>query len=444
MQVHSLSYNKNNSKQYAKSSIVNMSYPSKKTSYHSNMAFKSINLGENGSKMAKNVINTAKDLIDGTKNFITTSFKKGRDSVDEVNTSIDYLGKAGHVVSEKIITEEELQRSNEILYKQEMELLNLEFRVKNLKNIAEGNRILANSLPWRLAELEPAREIERHRLIKMQNPDIPLVGFERIAGYDQDKQILQTFFFRNIDLEKQGKKAHVPNIVIFFGPTGNGKTVISNAVAEETGCAFKPVDCGLKLTDEVRERFMVDLKNAAIEAGERFKTEGKRTILFIDELTKVVSKDSNILDEFNKFASTCSSKYHCTIFGGTNHMEQLGLSIDVVKPIIMAIEPPNKENVKSIFQHYLKRTKVLGKIDLDLLTNKLISTGQQRGGKYSNSQIEHIVHYSAHLKKEGVSQQDILDCIERGNPGRNFESPKPTIDKEKQEIFDSAYRKFMQ
>lgn len=442
MQVHSLNYNQNNLTQYKKNIIQNTNYSINQ--YHSNMSFKGINLGENGAKMAKGVINGAKEIIEGTKNFIITSFRKGRANVDEANLSFDCIGNIGRVTPEKIVTEEELQKSNELLYQKEIELLNLEHSVLNLKSTVRVNEALADALPGQLAELEPAREIERHRLIKMQNPDLKLVGFEKIAGYNQDKQILQTFFFRNIDLEKQGKPAHIPSTIVFFGPTGNGKTVISLAVAEETGCVLKKVDCGLRISDKSRNEFMESLEKEAQKAEERFKTEGKRTILFVDELTKVVSKDSNILDKFNKFASSCSEKYHCTIFGATNHMEQLGLNIGVVKPVIMAIEPPSKENAKAIFQHYLKGINTLGSIDFDLLTNKLMSIGKQRGGKYSNAQIEQVVTYSAKTGKNGISQQDILDCIVEGSPSRGFNPPIPTIDKEKQEIFDSAYRKFMQ
>lgn len=443
MKINLLNYNPNNPKQYKRSIVQNINYSTNQ--YNPNITFKGVNLGENGTKMAKGVINGAKELIERTKNSIVISFRKGRADVDEANSSFDSIGNICRVTLGKTVTEEELQKSNELLYQQEMELLNLEHSVLNLKNTVRVNEALADALPGQLAELEPAREIERHRLIKMQNPDFKLVGFERIAGYNQDKQILQTFFLRNIDLEKQGKPAHVPNIIVFFGPTGNGKTVISHAVAQETGCVLKKVDCSLRISDKSRNEFMENIEKDAQKAEERFRTEGKRTILFVDELTRVVSKDSNILDKFNIFASSCSEKYHCTIFGATNDMEQLGVDTGVVKPVIMAIEPPNKENIKAIFQYYVKNIKnTIGDIDPGLLADKLMVVGQQRGGKYSNAQIEEIVEYSSKLGKNNLSQQDILDCIIEGNPGRGYNPPIPTIDKEKQKTFNSAYEKFMQ
>ncbi len=443
MQIQPLNYKNNYYKQYDKKNIAQYSNSLAEKKYR-NISFNGINLGENGKKMAKSVINDAEALIEKTRSFITSSFNKKRVPIDESNKAFDGLGKIENFTQETMITEEDVQKSNDLLHQKKMELLNLNFQIKALKSTVKVNKALVDSLPRQLAELEPIREIERHRLIKMLNPNIPKVGFENIAGYNEDKKILQTFFFKNIDLEKTGEAAHVPGTFLFFGPTGNGKTVISLAVAEETGCKLVKVECGLRISDKSRNEFMERIEEEALQAEKRFKSEGRRTILFIDELTKVVSKDSNILEEFNEFASICSEKYHCTIFGATNHMKQLGLDLDIIKPVIMAIEPPNKENVMAMFQHYLKDIKEInGKIDYNVLADKLITVGQKRGGKYSNAQIKKIVDFSAKQGKNELSQQDILDCIIEGNPERGFAPPIPAIDKDKQEIFEAAYKEFM-
>jgi len=59
---------------------------------------------------------------------------------------------------------------------------------------------------------------------------------------------------------------------------------------------------------------------------------------------------------------------------------------------------------------------------------KFINAFFSKYGKYSNGQIQEIVTFSAKVGKNGISQQDILDCIENGNAGRGFKPPVPTID----------------
>lgn len=432
-------YSNNNPKQLVRESL----YISKRNNNSANVSFQGLNLGKNLKKMVTGTIEGARELISRTRRTVESSFSDSLGRVQEANVSFNEVRHTPRVAPGETVTVEQLKESQERLNRKRMEIVNMGYAVENLQMTASTNRALADALPAQLAELEPAKELERHRLIKMQNPDIPQFGFEKIAGYQGEKDLLQRLFFKSIDLEKQGKSSSVPGFFLFFGPTGNGKTAISRAVAEETGCLLVPVSSGITISNKSRTTFMQMIRENAAKAEELFRKKATRTILFVDELTRVVSKDSNILDEFNQFAAECSAKYHCTIFGATNHMSELGLDLKRIDPVIMSIDPPTRENTRALFKHYMQGITPVGKIDFDVLTDSLIATGQQRGGIYSNSQIKEIVRNTADASKSGISQADLLACIEYGNPARRYEKPIPTIDREKKAIFDKDYKTYI-
>jgi putative ATPase len=68
---------------------------------------------------------------------------------------------------------------------------------------------------------------------------------------------------------------HPPSI-IFWGPPGSGKTTLARIIAQATKCHFSFFSAVLAGVKEVRE--------IVAEARIRKKTEGKRTILFVDEI----------------------------------------------------------------------------------------------------------------------------------------------------------------
>ena len=67
----------------------------------------------------------------------------------------------------------------------------------------------------------------------------------------------------------------VPHSMIFWGPPGVGKTTLANLVAHEFDAAFISLSAVFSGVKEIRE---------AIKEAEGYRLQGRRTILFIDEI----------------------------------------------------------------------------------------------------------------------------------------------------------------
>lgn len=250
-----------------------------------------------------------------------------------------------------------------------------------------------------------------------------LKGFDKIAGYEEEKIILDEYFIKKIKAEKAGKNPPIPGSILFFGPTGNGKTTFAKAFAEETGCAIdKLKHFGLQKADK-EESFMEDLIEAAEKSQKRFLKDRTRTIIFVDEIDAVADKTSVINKRLEEFFATCSEKYHCTIFAATNHPLNLGL--DMTKqtnfPCRVALDPPDKVYSKLVFQHYLNN-RTSEWVDCGILADELEEKAQNNDGAFSNSQIKKLClgeeafnldndKEAFEVSKKDISQNDMLRLI---------------------------------
>lgn len=242
-----------------------------------------------------------------------------------------------------------------------------------------------------------------------------LEGLNKIAGYEKEKGVLYQEFICAIESEKEGNNAEIPSSVLFFGPSNNGKTVITKAIAQATGCEIKRIGQILNA-----QKTYEKITNIANESKEEFEKTRTRTIIFIDEIDRLLRKDFPGKKDFMKFLENCSDEYHCTVFAATNHPLKLGVDFENSKAfsIRMSIDPANHENKIAILKHY---TKIYGlddkQLDYEEIANTLEKIEKEKNMLYSNGDIEMICQAFAQDEENyEPTTQDIVDfIIERSN-----------------------------
>jgi len=262
-------------------------------------------------------------------------------------------------------------------------------------------------------------------------------GMTKVAGYKDDMRVIYERFIDEVEKEERGEEADVFGSILFFGPSGNGKTHITEAVAEETDCNIIPIELGMDDIESTNYT-MKQILEEAQKAEERFQNGEGRTILFIDEVDNLISKTSPVTKVFEEFIKTCSKKYHCTVFAATNDPLDLGVNMkdEDVFTIKMAIDPPDVENAAAMFKYQLKDYPK-EELDYEELAQELFNQEELRRGQFNNGQILNICK-GAYKNREGevLKQSDIIKYMQ--------EMPtKPEISDEMGEKFSNEYEELI-
>lgn len=264
-------------------------------------------------------------------------------------------------------------------------------------------------------------------------------GFSQLAGYQKEKDILYRYFIYEIAKSKNGHSANIPNAILFFGPKGNGKTTFATAFAQEIGCdeALSVKALGLNLSKRADAFHECLIKQAEL-SKKIYESEGKISILFIDELGNLLNESSPRYKDTVDFMQDCYNKYHCIVFAVTNYPLKISLSADdnEIFPFIVSVDPPNDDNKREILEYYLK-DKLTTKItdnDYDHLVNLLKQQEFSSDGAYSVSQL-----------KYNICEANSDSKIEYNKIVTNIlsESGKPNISLHQLEEHEKAYQKLM-
>ena len=141
--------------------------------------------------------------------------------------------------------------------------------------------------------------------------------------------------------------------LVFYGPPGSGKTALGHVISIAAKSYFKNVNATSSNVNEIR--------SIIAEAKNRFEFEGKKTILFIDEIHRFnkAQQDALLPDV---------EKGNPILIGTTTHNPFFSINSALLsRSQIFEFKPLNKEEIARILRAALKDTeRGLGKIKINM------------------------------------------------------------------------------
>ena len=314
----------------------------------------------------------------------------------------------------------------------------LEAKAKALEeqqNIADAKN--QEALEKKQAQLDELKEqnriLEKYAVKKFEEANG--VGLGRIAGYYEDKNLLNVTFIspykKSFNPETKYESYNIPNGVLLYGTSGNGKTTLAEGIIEELMNTTNTVF--YNLSDLKRSQLEDKLYEIKEKAQQDWENDNKRTIIFLDEFDgfapnpsifkrKLQGDDTeNPSNGYLKnFMNDCN-KYGITIIATTNYprnIEKPFIDNDSRFSVRTAIEPPQAEDITQILNYYLEGVTD-DTVNLEEITDILIQKTDKDKAMYSSSKIEKLAEKAkdkAKKEKRFVSQEDLLKIANKTNP----------------------------
>ena len=146
--------------------------------------------------------------------------------------------------------------------------------------------------------------------------------------------------------------------MIFWGPTGCGKTTLANIIANSTGAAFSPVSA--------TSANVSDLRRIVAQAQERRKVQSQRTILFIDEIHRFNKTQQDAVLPFVEDGTVI-------LIGATTENP----SFEVTSPLlsrtrVLPLKPLTEDEIKIlIFRATTDKLLGIGELNVELTNEAL-------------------------------------------------------------------------
>ena len=267
-------------------------------------------------------------------------------------------------------------------------------------------------------ELNQLKNIEAQLLMAKEIKEAQLnsqIGLNSLGGYDEVKGFIRKIFINEVTKEKAKMQSIVPNAILLYGPTGCGKSKLVDAIASEIypdKSIKEKYFINIDTSDDPDE--VIDCINTALEnAYENFKSTNNRTIILLDEIEAIANNKDPETTEAIKAALESANENYCTFFLTSNYPANINPDILGSNKVeyLIAIDPPDRNNMKAVLEYYFKRLSVKN-IDYDGLVTELLRV--QNDGRFSNSGIEHIYDICKDVPK--LSQSDIIDVIRNTKP----------------------------
>lgn len=275
--------------------------------------------------------------------------------------------------------------------------------------------------PEQKKELENSIENTFNTAIKKIQNSSSATCLERIAGYEETIKYIDEIFIQPI---RQKSFDNIPSAILFYGPTGTGKTSIGVPLAQTTGSKFIQKGRIPRNTDV--EALYHWLQSKAEEAEKLYKDKGRHTIIQINEMGNFRNATTQQIEQFNSFISDCAQKHHLTIFFTTNEPLTINnATLDKMKKIPMGIA--KSSDIEAIIKLYLG-TKNIENLNIRELVDEFEKV--QPNAAYSNAQIQNIM--SNLPFNSSISQNQLLDRIKNEPPAISKQSINDFNDEVKQ------------
>ena len=230
-------------------------------------------------------------------------------------------------------------------------------------------------------------------------------GFNRISGYEEIKEKLkEEFILSAIMKDRTSQGADVPNAVLFYGPSRNGKTLFAQALAEQSLSNIVTIYGG---EDDAMEM----IKDYAEESLKNYNesTDKKRTIIVVNEAELLANKYSLDLEEFKDFIKDCSSKYKCTIFLTSNIPLHIDKEILAQISFNVPVAPADRKTCKEIIVDNFNTLNIKPEGNIDNLVNAFFVNPEKI---YANGDIVNILK-STLQDKPNATISDFIKILKK-------------------------------
>ena len=212
-------------------------------------------------------------------------------------------------------------------------------------------------------------------------------GFADVAGMDELKRMVTEGFINVLNHRECAEAYGIrPPSLLFYGPTGCGKTFFAEKIAEEVGINF------MKVLPDDNASTLVHAAQA--QMGELFrKAESKApTLMFFDEFDAMVPRRSNDdrnyqNGEVNEFLCMLNNAADRGVYvlAATNHPERIDKAVLRTGRIdeMIYVDMPDRAARESLFR--LALSKLPADDDIDYVQLAVLTGG------YNCSDIDYIV-----------------------------------------------------
>ncbi len=265
-------------------------------------------------KIAEKALETTKREATETKNVLEEKIKNiTKDSNEKIASLEENINKLKDDIlglknekSELRSKLKELQSKSESIPEQkiEHEILPVKEKITNPEEIIEPN--ISPESYENFLQITSKQDL--WKTISNRN------GLNKIIGYDDLKEnIIHKFIAPLVS------GAEVPNMILFYGPMGCGKTTIIKSIAEAADCNY--VKLKYSLNTKLEQQKLIEAIN---KAEQSYKETGKHSILVVEEIDGyLVEADASIRDMIKNL----SKEKHFTIFGTTNYPQKINTNI---------------------------------------------------------------------------------------------------------------------